>query len=117
MCNNFGLFSSPARARWMLRRFLGITNPGARIIASTLDPYASKRPEHTSYHRWNRRRGRAGGQVRIRARYRDYATPWFNYLFVSRKELLAILESTGWKLGRVVKEPGGRYIAVIERTG
>jgi len=116
MANNFGLFGSPARARRMLLRFLGITNPGARIIASTLDPYASKRPEHTSYHRWNRRRGRPGGQARIRARYRDYATPWFDYLFVSRQELEGILDSTGWELGRAVKEPGGRYIAVIERT-
>ncbi|MDX1561948.1 MAG: hypothetical protein R3305_03435, partial [Gammaproteobacteria bacterium] len=39
--NNFGLFGSPSRARWLLRRFKSFTRPGARIIAETLDVYQS----------------------------------------------------------------------------
>ena len=38
-----------------------------------------------------------GGQVRIRIRYKDYATPWFDYLLVSKKELAEILDGTGWQ--------------------
>ncbi len=116
MNNNFGLCGSPQRARRMLHRFLGITNPDARIIASTRDPYASKRPEHTSYHRRNRKRGRLGGQARIRVRYQNYSTPWFDLLLASVKELRGILDSTGWELARTMPQRDGCYIAVIERT-
>jgi SAM-dependent methyltransferase len=116
MGNNFGLFESFDRVRSRLRRFYGITNPGARIIASTRDPYDTDRPEHLTYHRSNRGRGRMGGQVRIRVRYRRYATPWFDYLMVSRKEARAIVNGTGWQLATIVGGPDGMYIAVIERV-
>ncbi len=113
--NNFGLFGSFTRAKWMLRRFRGVTNPDARILTSTLDPYDTDRPEHLAYHRYNRRLGRMGGQVRIRARYRWFASPWFDYLFVSRAELRQILDGTGWELRKTLDGPDNRYIAIIQR--
>jgi hypothetical protein len=55
------------------------------------------------------------GQIRLRIRCREYATPWFDYLFVSRKELERLLAGTGWALRRSFPQPGGRYIAVLAR--
>lgn len=114
--NNFGLFENPRRAGWLLRRFKSITSKNARIIAETRDPYATDNPDHLSYHELNRKRGRMPGQVRIRVRYRRYATPWFDYLLVSKSEMQEILEGTGWRIKEFIDGKEGMYIAVIEKS-
>ncbi len=111
--NNFGLFGNFNRARWLLRRFHAITSPDARIIAETLDVYDTNQPEHLAYQRFNRRRGRMSGQLRVRVLFHKCRTPWFDYLFVSEQELRQILEDTGWHLTQVIRSKGPIYIAVI----
>lgn len=115
--NNFGLVANPERARWLLRRLHGITDDDARIIAETVDIYQTDNPFHRPYHRHNRQRGRMAGQVRMRVRYQKYATPWFDYLFVSRKEMEKILRGTGWAVKRFIPPHGPFYIAVIVKAG
>lgn len=115
MANNFGLFGSPAVARRLLKRFHRFTSADARIIAECIDPYGTKNPFHLAYHRFNRRRGRMSGQLRIRIRYANLATRWFDYLFVSRREMQEILRGTGWCVARFIEPRGGHYAAVIEK--
>lgn len=114
--NNFGLFGSPERARWLLRRWKAMTTPEARIIAETLDPTQTSNPDHLSYHERNRQRGRLPGQVRIRVRFRRAVGNWFDYLFVSREEMAEIVAGTGWRVVRTVDSPGPGYIAVLEKS-
>jgi SAM-dependent methyltransferase len=114
--NNFGLFANPVQARLLLRRFLRMTNPGAMIIAETLDIY--KRPilpPHRRYHELNRKRGRMTGQVKIRVRYQDRATPWFDYLLVSPREMREIVDRTGWRVRHLISSKGPPYIGIIEK--
>ena len=113
--NNFGLFGGFRRARWLLRRFHGMTSPRARIIAESNDPYQTDLPHHKAYHERNRRRGRMGGQVRIRVRYLTLATPWFDYLLVSKAEMAEILAGTGWRVSRFFDSDRSPYVAVIEK--
>ncbi len=117
MGNNFGLFGNPKQARRLLKRFHDITSPDARIIAESLDIYKPPvDPVHRRYHLRNRRLGRIPGQVRIRIRYRTYATPWFDYLLVSRPEMKRILQGTCWKIKKFIestKSPA--YIGIIEK--
>lgn len=114
--NNFGLVSNERRARWLLRRFASMTSPEARILADTRDPYQTNDPVHVDYHRRNHERGRMGGQARIRVRYRTHATPWFDLLMVSRKELAELCEGTGWHLARTVDSDGNGYVGVLEKA-
>ena len=111
--NNFGLFGNPKRARWLLARFDRMTSSSGRIVAEVLDPYDTTRPEHLRYHRFNRARGRMAGQTRIRVRYLDLATPWFDYLFVSRNELRKILRGTRWRIESIIDSTAPTYIAVL----
>jgi len=113
--NNFGLFGTFNRARWLLRRFRGMTTDHGRIIAQSNDPYQTDQPHHLAYQRQNKRRGRMGGQLRIRTRYLTYATPWFDYLLVARDEMRAILDGTGWHVAQFVDSGGSVYVAVIEK--
>jgi len=116
MGNNFGLFGSFKKARRLLKRFHKITPKNAIIIAETLDPYKTDNPAHLEYHEFNKKRGRMGGQVRIRIRFEKYVTKWFDYLFVSKEEMEKILKGTGWKVKEFIDSEDAQYIAIIEKT-
>jgi len=115
--NNFGLFASPRRTRWLLRRLHGLTTPGARILAESRNPYRSDHPDHRRYRRFNRRRGRLPGQLRLRVRCGYAATPWFDYLLVSPREMRRIVADTGWRLARLFGESEPVYVGVLEKEG
>jgi hypothetical protein len=52
------------------------------------------------------------GQLRLRVRYRRYASPWFDDLIVSPEELESLIGGTGWRVGRIIEgEP--LYVAVL----
>ena len=115
--NNFGLFANAAKTRRLLRRFKTFTRPGATLIAESLNVYETFDPDHLAYQAANRERGRMSGQIRMRCRYKRFATPWFDYLMVSPAEMEALLDGTGWRISKQYQVAGGRlYAAIIERT-
>lgn len=115
MGNNFGLFGSFEGARRLLKKFSKITSKNGRIIANSNDPYKTGTPEHLSYHEFNRKRGRMAGQIRLRVRYKKYATPWFDYLLVSREEMESILDGTDWGVTKYLDSESSPYIAIIDK--
>jgi hypothetical protein len=56
-----------------------------------------------------------GGVERLRVRYRQYATPWYDVLFASREEVAGLAQGTGWVASRFVDDGPG-YVAVLERA-
>ena len=115
--NNFGLVSNVKRADWVFRKLKHFTAPDARILAESMDPYETERPDYLEYHARNKSRGRMAGQIKMRVRYKKYATPWFDYLLVSQKEMTGIVEGTGWKISKFIESKDRpQYIAVIERN-
>lgn len=115
--NNLALLGSAARAKRILRRLHTVVVPGGRLIGENLDPYVSGDPDHLAYHAANRSKGRMGGQIRMRVRYKKFKSPWFDYLFLSREELQELLEGTGWQLKETIAESGPCYAVHIERLG
>jgi len=114
--NNFGLFGTPRRARWLLRRFRNIKSSDAVLIVGTNNVDCQAVPDyHRQYHQRNRERGRLPGQVRLRVRHLLYATPWFDYLMVSPDEMREILDGTGWRIREFYMSEGQCYTAVIEK--
>jgi SAM-dependent methyltransferase len=109
--NNFGLFGSPAKARRLLGRLRPFVG---RIVATSNDPYGTEDPAHLAYQERNRARGRMSGELRLRVRYRDLVGPWFAYLIVSPQEMAEIVEGTGWRISRLVRNEGSYYVAVLE---
>lgn len=108
--NNFGLFGSPSKARRLLKVFRPLAG---RIVAGSNDIHRTDEPVHLAYQERNRRRGRMGGQIRIRVRYKDLAGPWFDYLFVSPDELAELLEGTAWRIERIVRGETSYFVAVL----
>ena len=113
MGNNFGLFGSLKKAKRLLKKFYRMTSRNGLIIANTHDPYKTDNPDHREYHKLNKKKGRMGGQVKIRVRFRKYVSRWFDYLMVSKKE---ILKGTEWKVKKFIDSDNSQYVAVIEKV-
>jgi cyclopropane fatty-acyl-phospholipid synthase-like methyltransferase len=117
--NNFGLFESFTRARWLLQRFHKMTCDDASIIAQSMDPYKTNERAHLMYHKLNGIKGRMPGQIRMRVRYKNYKSRWYDYLLVSKLEMENIVSGTGWKIERFLDstDAPGVYIAIISSIG
>lgn len=114
MCGNFGLAGSAEQTGAFLERLHSLTNPGARIVLDTVDPYVDNDAADLAYLARNAERGRMPGQVRIRMRYRGLATPWYDLLCVSADELEALAEAAGWH-AVMLREEGADVYAVLEK--
>ena len=114
--NNFGLFGSKTKARRLLRRLHRMTSEQGRIVASSNDHYRTKDRAHIAYRRRNLSRGRMAGQLRARLHFRQWSTPWFDYLFASPAELEKLVSGTGWYVRQFIRSEGmSFYVAVIDK--
>jgi hypothetical protein len=86
------------------------------IIASSNDVYKTTNSLHLKYQESNRERGRMSGQINFRVRFRQYSTPRYDYLMVSKDEMEEILQKTGWKVKKYFDSEMSYYIALIEKT-
>ena len=116
MGNNLGLLGGPIKAKLLLKKLYRITSDKAQIIAENNHPYKTSNPIHLNYHKFNRRRGRLAGQLKLRVRYKNIIGKWFDYLLVSPQELKEILKGTGWKLKKIIPSQTSTYIAVIVKS-
>jgi SAM-dependent methyltransferase len=113
--NNVGLLAGEVKGRSLLRRLAQLTTHEGRILAGSHDPYYGASELARRYQARNRKRGKLGGVERLRVRYRQYATPWYDVLFASREELSQLAAGTGWRTVRFIDDGPG-YVAVLERT-
>ncbi len=115
--NNFGLFGNPKRAKWLLRRFYGMTTADGRILAESRNIYKTDDPEHLAFHERNRKLGRLPGQLRLRVRYKSMIGPWFEYLMVSPEEMADIVDKTGWHIEQIFwADNKVDYTAVLQKA-
>jgi SAM-dependent methyltransferase len=114
--NNFSLLGTPVKATKTLRKLRRVLSDGGVILAETLDPYDTKEPSHLAYHRMNRKKGRLPGQVRMRVRYKQYSTPWFYWLLLSREEMRGLAGKAGFEVTGYVNPSGPRYIGLLRKV-
>jgi SAM-dependent methyltransferase len=117
MCGNFGLVGSADEATSILGCLHALTSPRGRIVLDSVDPYVDADEADVAYAARNRAEGRLPGQVTIRIRYGERATPWFDLLNVSAAELGGLASGTGWRLVEVVEGEPPDYYALLEKDG
>jgi 2-polyprenyl-3-methyl-5-hydroxy-6-metoxy-1,4-benzoquinol methylase len=116
--NNLGLLQNENLARKFFLNCDKMCAENAKILVETLDPYGKAffMEDDKKYIQENISNGRMGGQIRVRVRYRYFVTPWKDYLFVSKNELVELLKPTPWKITNYYDDLSiDQYIAVIER--
>lgn len=116
--NNFGILADPDRLRAVLADWAGRTSAQTRILAESVSPHGAGAPGIDRQHRReNVARGRLPGSVRLRTVYGDVHSDWFDWLFVSPREMRALVKGTGWRQAHVIEN--GRsdsYVGVLEKT-
>jgi SAM-dependent methyltransferase len=111
--NNLGLIGSPEGAPGFLGALAAMARPGARVVAQGTIPYGTTDDLHLAYHNRNRAAGRMPGQLRIRVRYRELTTEWFDYLLCTPEELAGMLAYTPWRLADVDQADAPFYVVTL----
>jgi SAM-dependent methyltransferase len=115
--NNFGIFGTPKRARELLSDLATHAKDDAQIFVESTSAYFGGAPgfDRTHY-RSNKQRGLSPGQARFRYHYEDLTGSWFDWLYVSRREMQLILRGTGWHQKTVISsELSEPYVAILEK--
>jgi SAM-dependent methyltransferase len=113
--NNLGILAGERQGRRLLRQLARIATDRSRVLADSYDPYEGASELALRYQARNRERGRMGGVERLRVRYRQYTTPWYDVLFASREEVKRLVAGTGWSVTRFI-DHGPGYVAVLDRS-
>lgn len=113
--NNFGLLENPDHAVRFFEALNRVTRSGSEIIGTCIDPLDTTDPIHLGYHELNRGRGRLPGQVRLRVRWANVASTWFDYLLIPVEELAVLAGDAGWDL--VFHQQGPLPYAAVFRRG
>jgi SAM-dependent methyltransferase len=116
MGHNYGLLGGPEQAPRFLDALRTMARPGAKIIGTNREPLATTDPVNLAYHQMNRERGREPGLMTIRVRWRQLATPWFDYWFLPVGQLAEIAAACGWELVDTACE-NDHYLAELRLTG
>jgi SAM-dependent methyltransferase len=117
MCGNFGLVGTAEDAVLVLRVLHDLMAPSGRIILDSVDPHQDADAADIAYQERNRALGRCPGQVTIRLRYGDLATPWYDLLNLSAPELEELAAPAGWQFADLVEGEPGEFYAVLEKAG
>ena len=112
---DLALLGSAETAHRILRRVHDATGDDGRIVGSCGNPAATD-PVHVAYAERNRRLGRLANHRVFRVRYRNLATPWFDYVFRSPRELTTAVERAGWKVTTMLAESSPQYTVVLEKS-
>ncbi|MEU0030849.1 methyltransferase domain-containing protein [Streptomyces sp. NPDC006335] len=110
---NLGLLGGREEAQATLQEWARVAAPGAQVLATGRDPYASQGQIHSDYHQANRAAGRMAGQLRIRIRSGALASPYFDYLYASLAELTQLLAPSPWALKHTIEDTHGGYGVIL----
>lgn len=114
--NNGGFLSNRETAPVLMARLAELANPGAVLLIQSLDPGEYPRVFDTAWQRANVEAGNYPGQLRIRIRYEQAVSDWFDCLFLGPDDLDALARRTGWTLAEASASWEGMFTAVLRRT-
>jgi SAM-dependent methyltransferase len=112
---DLALLGSAKTAHQVLRRIHEGTGPDGRIVGSCGNPPATD-PVHVAYAERNRWLGRLPNHRVFRVRYRNLATPWFDYVFRSPHQMTSTAEHAGWKVSTILAESSRQYTVLLEKS-
>jgi SAM-dependent methyltransferase len=111
MCGNLGLAGEWEPTRRLLKQLGAMTVAGGLLIGDSVDPAD---PEDLDYQERNRRAGLQLGRVRLRLRYGDLLTPWWELLNLPPADIEGLVDETGWRLEEHLME-GADHLVVLRR--
>ncbi len=90
-----------------------ITSDSGRVMGDFNSPVPVRDQLHLDYHQRNRNRGNPIGLIKIRIRYLNMVSDWFDFWLPTVEEFRAAVAETKWKL-ELIEEPG--YYFILSKT-
>jgi SAM-dependent methyltransferase len=98
MCGNVGLDGGWDETSRLLVRLHELCRPGALLVADSVDPTQNDDPQSVAYREGKRASGRHEGEVRLRLRFGERVTPFWNLLNLAPSDVERLIARTGWHL-------------------
>jgi len=112
---NLGLLESRQESVEILSSLARKAEVGTRLFGNSMDPALNTYPDHVRYREENHRQGRMPGAYHLRIRHKNLTTDWFDYLYLSAKELAELVVDTGWEITEIETE-GQSYAVELTLT-
>lgn len=111
MCGNLGLAGDWEPTRRLLTQLGAMTVPGGLLIGDSVDP---DDPDDLDFQVRNRGAGFHLGRVRLRLRYGDVVTPWWELLNLPPAGIEMLVDGTGWMIEEHLRD-GDDHLVVLRR--
>ena len=98
LCGNLGLAGSWQETRALLTTLANLVAPDALLVADTVDPTVSAGPDELQDQHKRQEQGSYVGQVRLRLRYGQVVSPWWDQVNITIQDLPRLVERTGWTI-------------------
>jgi len=98
LCGNLGLAGGWNETRLLFSQLASISTEDAVLIGNTVDPTITDDPDEIKYQRKQVEAGRYVGQVRLRLRYGEVISPWWEQSNFAIRDLPHLVEGTGWSI-------------------
>lgn len=113
--NNFGLLKNPNNAIEFLNNLHDIIKEGGLLVVNSRNPYKTDNEIHLNYLEKNRKKGRFPGQLKLRLRYRDEISDWFDFMLASPNEMKQIFYKTDWDLLKMIEKENKDYVGLFKK--
>lgn len=98
LCGNLGLAGGWEETRELLLTLASLSTDDALLVADTVDPTVTDDQEEIEFQRMQQESGRYIGQVRLRLRYGDILSPWWEQCNFAICDIPSLVDGTGWSI-------------------
>ncbi|HTL09043.1 MAG TPA: class I SAM-dependent methyltransferase [Chitinophagaceae bacterium] len=103
LMNGIGLAGTLDGLKRFVRHAASLLTPGGQLIFDSSDVayvYEDQLPNPGKYY----------GEIAYRYQYKNERTDWFNWLYIDRYTMKAILQQEGWKTTILTEDEHGQYL-------
>jgi len=115
LCGNLGLAGGWNETRELLSQLANISTDDAVIIGDTVDPTIIDDIDEIEYQRVQESMGRYKGQVRLRLRYGDIVSPWWEQSNFAVRDIPRLVEGTGWSIQEHHVNDMDHYVLLVKK--
>jgi hypothetical protein len=98
LCGNLGLAGGWHETRALLTTLATLAAPEALLVADTVDPTLSAEADEIEAQRKLQEQGHYVGLVRLRLRYGQVVSPWWDQVNITIQDMPRLVEGTGWAI-------------------
>jgi len=96
LCGNLGLAGDWDESRQLLTHLANIAAQDAVLIGDTIDPTITDDPKEFEYQHQQVKAGHYLGYVRLRLRYGEIISPWWEQSNIVIRDIPKLIDGTGW---------------------